>query len=102
MGVPQYTTPVFTLTFPQITFDLREVARVYVTFSASGCVLTKTGEALTLGEKTITVNLTQEETAKLYGNVRIQANWTDQEGNRTASEIVTQEVTENLLKAVIP
>ena len=102
MSIPQYTTPVFTLNFPEITFDLRQVANVYVTFASNRGLLTKTGNDLNIGEKSIVVNLTQDETARLYGDVRIQANWVDMEGNRTASEIATQTISENLLKRVIP
>lgn len=101
MGVPQYTTPVFTLTFSDIAFDLREMSGVFVTFASTGNLLTKTGESLEIGENTITVRLKQEETAKLRGEVSIQANWVDMEGHRAASEIVKQTITENLLKRVI-
>lgn len=101
MGVPRGTTPTFTLTFPE-TVDLTEADKVYVTFAFNGNVITKTGEDLSVKEHEIGVYLTQKETFTFgVGNVRIQANWTMRNGNRTASEIKEYEITEQLLQRVI-
>lgn len=104
MGVPQYTTPTFTLTFTDKALDLTACHSVYVTFKAktNGFTLTKTGEDLTVAEKSIGVHLDQQETGGFStGEILIQANWIDAYGNRAASEIATCSITDQLLKRVI-
>lgn len=101
MGVPRYTTPVFTLTFTEKDLDLTQAEEVFVTFRQACKLMTVTGEDLTVGEKTIAVSFTQEETAEFCeGDVEIQANWVIA-GKRAASEKVTYQFTDNLLKQVI-
>jgi hypothetical protein len=101
MGVPRYTTPVFTLTFSEEHFDLTEADDVFVTFKQACKLMTITGDDLTVGEKTIAVSVTQEEPAEFCeGDVEIQANWVIA-GKRAASEKVTYQFTDNLLKRVI-
>ena len=101
MGVPLYTTPTFTLTFTERNLDLTQAQNVYVTFRSGAVLITKTGEDLTVDEKTISVFLTQEETARfIMGSLQIQANWT-QNGRRVASEIATYDMTGQLLTKVI-
>ena len=101
MGVPLYTTPTFTLTFTEKDLDLTQAENVYVTFRSGAVFLTKTGENLTVDEKTISVDLTQEETASfVMGVVEIQANWT-QGNKRIASEVATYDMTKQLLTAVV-
>ena len=103
MAVPQYTTPTFTLTFTEEALDLTQVQHVYVTFKSHGVTVTKTGEDLTVEEKSIQVFLSQEETAQFIpGALAIQANWLDREGNRWASDIINYDISEQLLKKVIP
>ena len=102
MGVPQYTTPTFTLTFTQDGLDLTQARNVYVTFRSGDTLMTKTGEDLTVDEKSIGVYLSQEETAKFrVGYVEIQANWTTAPDNRAASNVVRYPISEQLLMAVI-
>lgn len=102
MGVPQFTTPTFTLTFDEQGLDLTQAVNVYVTFRSGQYVLTKSGEDITVSEKTIAVYLTQEETSQFrVGSVEIQANWTTGGGGRVASETVRFKITEQLLKRVI-
>ena len=48
MGVPQYTTPTFTLNFTEQSLDLTQARNVYVTFKSEGTLITKTGEDLTV------------------------------------------------------
>lgn len=101
MGVPQYTTPTFRLTFDQEGIDLTEAEQVYVTFKSGANVITKSGESLTIEEKAIGVNLTQSDTGKFRtGEVEIQANWTIGE-TRIASQIVYFPISEQLLRRVI-
>ena len=102
MGVPQYTTPTFTLTFTDEQLDLTQATSVYVTFKGGVNVFTKSGESLTVAAKQIDVRLTQQETAKLnVGEVEIQANWVMPSGDRAASEIAKCTIDRQLLTAVI-
>ena len=102
MSVPRLTTPTFTLTFPESALiDLTAADDVFVTFAYGGEILTKTGVALTVEAKSVSVYLTQEETMSFpVGNVQIQVNWVDS-GNRFASEIVTYPISENLMSRVV-
>ena len=102
MSVPKLTTPTFTLEFPETaSIDLTDADSVYVTFAYGGEILTKTGEALTVAEKSVSVYLTQAETQQFpVGDVEIQVNWLA-DGNRFASEIVTYPISENLMNRVI-
>ena len=101
MGVPIYTTPTFTLTFSEQTLDLTQAQSVYVTFRAGRCFLTKSGDEITVSEKSIFVPLSQEDTARFEtGKVHIQANWIVG-GKRAASEIVEYDITGNLLPKVV-
>ena len=102
MGVAQYTTPTFTLTFTEDALDLTQAQNVYVTFRSGAVLMTKTGADLTIAEKSIGVYLSQEETAKFrIGYVDIQANWTTATGGRAASEVTKYIISEQLLKRVI-
>lgn len=102
MAVPQYTTPTFTLTFDDPVLDLTVADHVYVTFQCGQYKLTKTGDDLTVAAKQIDVWLSQEETGSFIpGNVNIQVNWTDGAGNRAASDIVTCDISQQLLQAVV-
>lgn len=102
MSVPQFTTPTFILTFSEEELDLTEAKNVYVTFRAKEYTLTKTGSDLDIEEKSIGVNLSQEETSHMpTGYIEIQANWTMQNGGRVASEVVTYPISKQLLKQVI-
>ena len=101
MGVPLYTTPTFTLTFSEQGLDLTQAQNVYVTFRSGATCITKTGADLTIGEKEISVFLSQEETARFArGVLQIQANWT-QGGRRIASEIASYDMTGQLLTKVV-
>lgn len=103
MSVPIGTTPTFTLTFAEETgVNLTEAANVYVTFRSGIDTITKTGDELEIGERTIGVLLTQDETLSFcMGLVSIQANWTTQEGKRIASEVVNYRFDPQLLMRVI-
>ena len=101
MGVPRYTTPLFTLTFTEKDLDLTQATDVFVTFNQAGKIINVTGEDLTVTQKTISVSFTQEQTAGFcVGNVQIQANWLIG-SKRAASEVVTYQFTEQLLQEVI-
>ena len=101
MGVTQYTTPTFTLTFTDEELDLTQARNVYVTFSSAGGNFTKTGDALTVEAKSISVFLSQEETGRLNGIARIQANWVMPNGMRAASNISAVQIDAQLLRRVV-
>lgn len=101
MGVPQFTTPTFTLTFSEQGLDLTQAANVYVTFKSGEYTLTKSGDSLTIAEKSISVHLAQNETAKFTDWVLIQANWTMDGGDRAASNVVKYNISTQLLKKVV-
>lgn len=102
MSVPKFTTPTFTLTFEDENLDLTEAVNVYVTFQSDRCLLTKSGEDLTVRAKEIDVRLSQEETGRMAeGYIDIQANWTTPGGNRAASDVCSYEIGPQLLKRVI-
>lgn len=100
----KYTTPTFSLTLPN-EVDLTDATNVYATFSATGLEITKSGADLTVSAHQVDVFFTQDETAKFpVGSMRIQLNWTYQEGGiakRACSEIATVNVTPNLLDEVV-
>lgn len=101
----KYTTPTFSLTLPE-TVDLTEATNIYATFTAAaGLNITKTGGDLAVTAHQVDVFFSQEETAQFpTGSVRIQLNWTYQEGGiakRACSEIATVNVTPNLLEEVV-
>lgn len=98
--VARGTTPTFCLTFEDASLDLTQAEHVYVTFRSGSNVITKTGDDLTVSEKEIQVFLTQEETLKLY-DVQIQANWTTNGGVRSASEVVSYRMSDQLLEKVV-
>ena len=102
MSVPSFTTPTFTFTFAEQGLDLTQARNVFVTFKSKGYAVTKTGADLTIAEKSITVSLSQNETSRFQvGEVEIQANWTTPGGGRAASEVVTYDISKQLLLKVI-
>lgn len=102
MGVPRYTTPTFTLTFTEPGVNFLQATNIYVTFKnrQKNYVLTKSGEDLDFSEKTISIRLEQEETAKFKDCVLIQANWTVGQ-DRIASDVVAYEIDPQLLERVV-
>ena len=98
--IPRGTTPTFTFTFTEEELDLTSAAHVYVTFSQGSRVLTKTGDALDIEQKSISVYLSQRETLMFNGKVEAQVNWTIA-GDRIASNIVTIDMTKQLLNKVV-
>ena len=97
----QATTPTFVLTLPD-TVDLTEPIHFYFTLRQGNVRIEKTDSDLVIDGQTISVYLSQAETLTLTpGIVKLQLNWTYTNGSRAASEIVSVNVTENLLKEVI-
>lgn len=102
MSAPLGTTPTLELTFSDTHLDLTSATGVYVTFRSGQITLTKTGEALTVEAKKITVSFTQEETLAFPGGpMQIQANWTGADGFRAASEIQIFNWSRQLLPEVL-
>ena len=97
----QATTPTFVLTLPQ-TVNLGEAQNVYLTFDQIGRKITKTSEDLTIDGNLVTVSFTQAETVLMsVGQAKLQLNWTYADGSRACSNIVSIEVTKNLLNEVL-
>lgn len=102
MSVPIGTTPTFELTFSQSSgVDLTAASNVYVTFKSGLTSFTKTGEALVLTERSVSVTLSQEETLPMLSKVDIQVNWTTPDGKRLASEVIRCDMSKQLLMAVV-
>lgn len=102
MSIPQFTTPTFQLTFNDENLDLTEARNVYVTFRSGTNLITKTGADLTVEAKSISVNLNQSDTGQFgHGSIDIQANWTTDGGGRAASEVVSCQISEQLLRRVV-
>ena len=102
MGVPQYTTPTFTLTFSESELDLTQATHVYVTFGKGREAVTKSDDDLVVSAKQIQVRLSQQETARFLGDVEVQANWILPSGDRVASQVATCTIDRQLLTVVIP
>lgn len=101
MNIPRGTTPTFTFTFTEQDLDLTEASHVYVTFSQGMRTLTKTGQYLDIEAKSVSVYLSQKETLMFNGNVDAQINWTDINGGRVASNILTIDFSRQLLNKVV-
>lgn len=97
----QSTTPTFVLTVPD-SVDLTLPAHFYCTIKQGNTYIQKNDSRLTIGEHTVSVSLTQAEANSLdVGTARLQLNWTYANGSRAASDIVTIDITENLLRGVL-
>ena len=97
----QATTPTFVLTLPD-TVDLTEPIHFYFTLRQGNIRIEKSDSDLVIDGQTISVYLSQAETLTLTpGIVKLQLNWTYANGSRACSNIVSVNVTENLLKEVV-
>lgn len=97
----QATTPTFVLTLPN-DVDPSDFANIYFTLRQKNVLIEKTGTDLTIDGQTVSVYLSQAETLKLIsGSAQIQLNWTYPNSARACSNIVSVQVTENLLKEVV-
>ena len=97
----QATTPTFVLTLPD-TVDLTEPSHFYFTLRQGNIRIEKSDSDLVIDGQTISVYLSQAETLTLTpGIVKLQLNWTYANGSRACSNIVSVNVTENLLKEVV-
>lgn len=103
------TTPTFVFTIKSQTIDLTLANNVYVTIAQGAKVIEKEGEDLEVGQKTVSVWLTQEESFKLSEgtNAEVQINWTyidpvDNESvRRAATKVKSIQISKQLLKRVI-
>lgn len=101
MSFARYSTPTLTFTLNKQNLDLQTMDSVWVTFSSAGIKFDKTGEDLVIGEKTVGVYLSQEETAKFGNTVEVQVNWTRSNGYRGNSVAAELPVDKNLLERVL-
>ena len=99
----QYTTPTLTLTVEGHTLT----EDIYVTFSDQfrQKIFTIKNPPMTTTEEgtEITVELTQEQTAKFATRsmIYVQVNWFTSNGKRVATDIAEVGVGENLLKEIL-
>lgn len=97
----QATTPTFILTLPN-SVDLSQAENVYFTLRQNNVSIQKSTNDLMIEGQTVSVFLSQIDTLQLTaGTAQMQLNWTYENGGRACSNIVSVNVTENLLKAVV-
>ncbi len=99
------TTPTYTFTLPD-EVDLTQATNIYVSFAkfSGDEIYRKTGNDLEVSGQRVEVYLTQAETLALPGEVKIQLNWTYQEGTRfkrACSEIFSITTKKNLINEEI-
>lgn len=95
----QATTPTFLLTLP---IDLTDITKMVFTITQGETKINKEGNDLGISGQVVSVYLTQEETMCFKkGTARLQLNWLYPNGERGCSNIVTIEVTPNLLLEVL-
>lgn len=102
------TTPTFTFVLPEEA-DISSASHVYVSFSCNSGktpLITKTGNDLNIDGDSVEVFLNQRETLILpKGKVRVQLNWTYQDGGitkRACSQIMTIDTENNLIEKELP
>lgn len=96
------TTPTFKLRLKDTSIDLTKADNIYVSFSQKSVRLMKSGEDLEVNGNEVDVYLTQEESLKFVdGEVEIQINWTYDDGSRACTNIVTINVSKNLIGRVL-
>ena len=108
------TTPTFTCTIKDDSVDLTQAYKVYVTIKQEvrravnrTVSITKTGEDLEVGEKTVSFWLTQEESLKLQLNApaKMQINWIyhsfDGTTRRASTKLKEVVIDEQLLERVL-
>ena len=96
------TTPTLVLSFAESDIDLLAAEHVYVTLKNGKNAFTKKDSDLTIQAKQITLTLTQQETLQLgEGAIRVQVNWTYNEGLRASSKISIFYLSEQLLQKVV-
>lgn len=96
------TTPTFKLRLKDTSIDLTKADNIYVSFSQKSVRLMKSGEDLEVNGNEVDVYLTQEDSLKFVdGEVEIQINWTYDDGSRACTNIVTINVSKNLIGRVL-
>lgn len=103
MAVPQYTTPTLVLTFQDENLDLTQASQIIVTLeSKTKKQIEKTGQDLTVEAKSISVDLSQQESSALaVGEVKVMVNWILPNGKRAASKQNIVDISENLHRKVM-
>lgn len=97
----QATTPTFILSVPE-TVDLTEASSVYFSLRQGQVYVEKTGSDIDVYAHEVDVYLSQAETIQFAeGPAQMQLNWTYGGGERASTNIVTIDVTPNLIKRVL-
>lgn len=105
MGVPQFTTPTLVFTFSEEHLDLTQASEIVVSLRSmrTGKQIDKTGSALEVQEKQVSVDLSQEETGAFAdGDIKAKINWLLPNGKRAASEDMFFSISNNIYKKVMP
>ena len=99
MAIPRGVTAVLTLYIGGKDLDLTQAVDVFVSLKPEKkqSRILKSGDMLTVGEKTIELELTQEESLYFVGKIEVQANWIDRNGGRVATNIGYVEMGRQLL-----
>ena len=96
------TTPTFQLHIQDESIDLTEAQNVYATFKQGNKTITKTGDDINVEPYWVDVYMSQEETLGFhYGEMRIQLNWTYEDGSRACTKVVKKKVDRNLIERVL-
>ena len=96
------TTPTIVLSFEDSDIDLTSADHVYVSLKNGRNGIVKKDNQLTIQAKQITFTLQQNESLQLgEGIVRVQVNWTYDDGLRASSDISTFVLSEQLLQGVV-
>ena len=101
--LPKGLTTTFTIKFSDEEIQLTHAEAIFVTFenTKTGIKIQKTGSDLEVSYNTIRTTLSQRETLRLgVGKLEIMVNWV-LDGVRDASNIMTYELTKNLIEKEI-
>lgn len=95
------TTPTFVFTFSKVS--VADIVTAILTVKQSGEILIeKELSSATIGEKTLSWELTQEECLALnYGRSTVMINWLTQDGTRGASNEYSVDIVQNHIPEVI-
>ena len=104
MSVVRGTTPTISLTFsatkyPQL--DLTTASVVLVTFTSGIKKVTKQGDDLVIGARSIGVFLNQRDTLQFDKTAEMQANWLTADGKRCSTKAISFEIDKQLEDRVI-
>ena len=100
MAIINGTTPTIQYNFSDV--NVANITEAYLSIKQNGAVtLEKDLESATIGQKSLSWTLTQQETLAMQGKVSMMLNWLLQDGTRGASEKTTVLIDTNYKDEVI-